>query len=249
MVTNPVTRFAPSPTGYLHIGHAYAAAEAFGFAQDYNGTCLLRIEDTDHIRCKPEYTDAIFEDLAWLGFTWSEPVRIQSRHRSDYDAVINSLRERDLIYRCFKTRKELPTGLYRGGPDKDEAARLEAGEPFTWRLSIARVEDALGQLGLPFSDAILARKDTGTSYMVACCHDDALQGITHVVRGMDIEPLTEFQNLLQRLMGWSIPKYRHHALLTNESGTKLSKRNKDTTIRSLREQGFTPEQVLDMARP
>lgn len=215
---------------------------------------MLRIEDIDHTRCKPEYTRAIYEDLDWLGFDWPLPARVQSQHRADYAKVIESLNEKGLLYRCFKTRKELPPntdkdGVYRGGPDPNEATRLKAKEKFAWRLSINKVQDFLGETDLPFSDEVLARKDIGTSYHVACCHDDALQGVTHIVRGMDIEPLTGFQHLLQRLMGWPVPKYFHHSLRLNDDGDKLSKRNHDTSIRSLREEGYTAQQVLDMAKP
>ncbi|NNE57157.1 MAG: tRNA glutamyl-Q(34) synthetase GluQRS [Hellea sp.] len=244
-----ITRFAPSPTGYLHLGHAYAAQQAFGYANEHGGICLLRIEDIDHTRCKPEYTSAIYEDLDWLGFDWPIPVRVQSQHRADYACVIDRLNAMDLLYRCFKTRKELPDGVYRGGPDPDEAARLKANEKFAWRLSIDRAQAHLGESDLPFSDEVLARKDIGTSYHVACCHDDALQAVTHVVRGKDIEPLTAFQNLLQRLMGWSVPEYIHHKLRLNPDGEKLSKRNHDTSIRSLRAEGYTAAEVLDMAQP
>lgn len=244
-----ITRFAPSPTGLLHLGHVYAALEAFGYAQDHGGTCLLRIEDIDHTRCRPEYTRAIYEDLDWLGFDWPIPARVQSAHRAEYQQVIETLDAKGLLYRCFKTRKELPDGIYRGKSDPDETNRSAANEKFAWRLSIDKVEDYLGETSLPFSDEILARKDIGTSYHVACCHDDALQGVTMVVRGMDIEPLTGFHNLLQRLMDWPIPEYRHHSLRLNDDGDKLSKRNHDTSIRSLREEGYTAQQVLDMSRP
>jgi len=244
-----ITRFAPSPTGYLHLGHAYAAEQAFGFAKERDGKCLLRIEDIDHTRCRPEYTRAIYEDLDWLGFDWPIPARVQSQHRADYAGVIERLNDKGLLYRCFRTRKQLPEGTYRGKPDPDETAKLAANEKFAWRLSITKVEDYLGETDLPYTDEVLARKDIGTSYHVACCHDDALQGVTHVVRGKDIEPLTSFQNLLQRLMGWPTPEYFHHDLRLNDDGDKLSKRNHDTSIRSLREEGYTAAQVLDMARP
>lgn len=248
-MTRLITRFAPSPTGYLHLGHAYAASEAFGFAKQHDGTCILRIEDIDHTRCKPEFTRAIYEDLDWLGFDWPIPALKQSEHKAEYWKVIEALRDKGLVYRCFKTRKEMPQGLYRGAPDPNEDTRIANNEKFAWRLSISKVEDYLGQTGLSFTDEVLARKDIGTSYHIACCHDDALQSVTHVVRGMDIEPLTAFQNLLQRLMGWPVPEYHHHALRLNADGDKLSKRHHDTSIRALREEGYTAQQVLDMAKP
>ncbi len=263
MRANIRTRFAPSPTGYLHLGHAYAAAQAFGFG----GACLLRIEDIDHTRCRPDYQAAIFEDLSWLRFSWPEPVRIQSQHRPEYDRVIESLRARGLVYRCFKTRKDLPAGLLRSGPlpEPEIRARVSDNLPFAWRLWMDRCEALisapltytetgfnsgthtvdLSQIG----DETLARKDIGTSYHIACCHDDDLQGITHVVRGVDIAPLTPLHRLLQHLMDWPVPIYHHHSLLKNKDGDKLAKRNKDTSIHALRNQGFTAAQVLDMATP
>jgi len=132
-----LTRFAPSPTGYLHLGHAYAAEQAFNFAKENNGTCFLRIEDIDHTRCKPEYTRAIYEDLDWLGFDWPIPARRQSDHRAEYSKVIETLNEKGLLYRCFKTRKELPDGIYHGQVDPNEKARLNANEKFAWRLSMS----------------------------------------------------------------------------------------------------------------
>lgn len=259
------TRFAPSPTGLLHLGHVYAAIQAFDAAKDAKGSCLLRIEDIDHTRCKPAYSDRIYEDLRWLGFNWPEPVRIQSRHSSDYEKVITSLHKRNLVYRCFKTRADLPKGLYRGQalPPEPEAQKLTSNTPFAWRLDIERCKTVISsplkyeETGLnagcktvkidTIGDEVLARKDIGTSYHVACCHDDALQNITHIVRGEDIADLTPLHRLLQELMGWPTPIYHHHALLKNDNGKKLSKRNGDTSIRALREQGFTAEQVLDMA--
>lgn len=261
------TRFAPSPTGLLHLGHAYAAQQAFGFAKSHKGACLLRIEDIDHTRCKTEFTDAIYEDLAWLGFDWPEPVRVQSQHYSDYHAVIENLRDRGLVYRCFKTRKELPGGPYKGEgrlSEADATARADAGELYAWRLDIARTRTELGPLsyretglnaGLklvnPFEhgDVILARKDIGTSYLIACTHDDAHQEITHIVRGADFIALTGLQRLLQALMDWPEPVYHHHPLLKDDDGEKLAKREHSESLRSLREKGFTAAQLLDMAKP
>lgn len=260
-----ITRFAPSPTGFLHLGHVLAAKMAFGAAEQRGGTCLLRIEDIDHTRCKPAYIQAIYDDLHWLGFDWPEPVRVQSQHREDYDNVIETLREQGLVYRCFKTRKELPPNFFRGAPPSEDETqfRLRRGDPFAWRLNMSRCEDSLSQEliyeeteTLPgiipvdmktLGDEVVARKDIGTSYHIACCHDDALQGVTHVVRGIDIAPLTPFHRILQTLMGWPVPIYRHHGLLKNPDGQKLSKRSQDTSMASLREQGFTAAQVLDMA--
>lgn len=260
-----LTRFAPSPTGHLHLGHVWAAKKAFGAAKAEGGTCLLRIEDIDHTRCRPEFRQAIYDDLAWLGFSWPESVRVQSEHLTDYNSALESLHARGLLYRCFKTRKDLPKGTFRGQPLSSdyEQTRIARGEAFAWRLNMSRCEDLISEKltyeetgissGTKFvdiselGDEVLARKDIGTSYHVACCHDDALQNITHIIRGIDIAPLTPIHRLLQALMGWETPIYHHHALLKNADGKKLSKRNHDTGIGALRKQGFTATQVLDMA--
>lgn len=257
-----ITRFAPSPTGRLHLGHALAAKSAF----EFGGTCLLRIEDIDHTRCRPDYTEQIFEDLRWLGFSWPEPVRIQSKHLSDYAYVLNSLKDRGLVYSCFKTRRDLPPGIYRGPETPlsaaDEKAYLAEGKRPAWRLNMAKASKLIGPLsyqetGLDkgrkfvnpndYGDVVLARRDIGTSYLIACTHDDALQGITHVVRGADFIHLTGVQRILQALMGWPEPRYHHHALLLNAAGEKLAKRNNDTAIAELRSEGVSPRGVLDMA--
>jgi len=255
------TRFAPSPTGYLHLGHAVAAKTAF----EHSETCLLRIEDIDHTRCRPKYTQAIYEDLIWLGFKWPEPVRIQSTCLNDYADVIKNLQSRELVYRCFKTRKNLPTGLYNGQNKIGNIAAeslVAKGHPFAWRLDMKKAARQLPPLiyeetGLKagikpvtpqnYGDVVLARKDIGTSYLIASTHDDAHQGVTDVVRGADFIELTGMQRILQTLMDWPEPAYHHHALLTNPDGEKLAKRNKDTSIRELREMGHSPRVVLDMA--
>ena len=262
-----LTRFAPSPTGYLHIGHALAARRAFDFAREHGGQCLLRIEDIDHTRCKAEYKGAIFTDLAWLGFHWPKDVRIQSEHKADYDDVIDKLRARGLIYRCFKSRAELPKGIYQGPEthlsQNQEATKIAQNQPFAWRLCMMRAKESLGaKFHVQYQDngeavtadparhgdIVLARKDIGTSYHIAAAHDDHIQGITDVVRGRDLQGQTDIHVLLQRLMEWESPQYHHHALLLNERGQKLSKRNQDTTIRSLRDSGHSADDVFDVAR-
>jgi len=271
-----LTRFAPSPTGYLHLGHAYAAQQAFEY-----GPCLLRIEDIDTTRCKPEFTRAIYEDLDWLGFDWPVPVRVQSRHLEAYSEVVKALDAKGLAYRCFKTRKEVQalsiasddgTQLYRRSAaslDTDgESKKLAAGEPFAWRLSIERCQDYLGEkfgqlrfietgsgeaIERParierYSDEIIARKDIGTAYHVAVTHDDNLQNISHIVRGADLEGVTGFHVLLQALMDWPTPIYHHHGLVRRGDGEKLSKRYADTTIRSWRESGRTAKDLLNLVK-
>ena len=254
------TRFAPSPTGYLHLGHALAAKQAFEYAQAHEGECWLRIEDIDHTRCKPEFTEAIFEDLAWLGFDWSRPARIQSEHMADDKNAVAQLNERGLVYRCFKTRTQLSDAPPAPLPPDEEKTLLQAGKAYAWRLSIRAAQTALGDRPLSYEDTgtvktvtlstlddiVLARKDIGTSYHIAVTHDDAMQGMTHIVRGADFIDQTPYHVLLQNLMGWPVPIYHHHALLRRADGEKLSKRNQDTAIRSLREKGLTAAQVLAM---
>ncbi|WAC60510.1 tRNA glutamyl-Q(34) synthetase GluQRS [Brevundimonas sp. SL130] len=271
------TRFAPSPTGRLHKGHAFSALTAWSAAKATGGQFVLRIEDIDPTRCRPEHEAAILEDLAWLGLDWETPVRRQSDHLADYAAVIEALRARDLLYRCFRTRKEIldhignaPHGAseaVRPGPHPaDEEARLlEGGQPFAWRLSLDRARDALGEAawtGLHFielgagpngetgvlpvrpdaaGDVVLARKDTGVAYHLAVTHDDALQGVDHVIRGEDLFEATHVQSLLQALMGWPAPVYRHHRLLTGPDGRRYAKRDRSATLAELRTGGLTAE--------
>lgn len=271
------TRFAPSPTGRLHRGHAFSALTAWTAAREAGGRFVLRIEDIDPTRCKPEYEAAIYEDLAWLGLDWETPVRRQSEHLADYAAVIEALKARGLVYRCFRTRKEIldvigdaphgPAEAVRPGPhpsDK-EARLLSEGRPYAWRLSLDRAHEALGDAGwnsLSFieegegpddetglirarpetaGDVVLARKDAGTAYHLAVTHDDALQGMTHIIRGLDLFEATHIQRLIQTLMGWPAPVYRHHRLLTGPDGRRYAKRDQSVTLAELRASGVTPE--------
>ncbi|MNX60188.1 Glutamate--tRNA ligase [compost metagenome] len=271
------TRFAPSPTGRLHKGHAFSALTAWSAAREVGGRFILRIEDIDPTRCKPEFETAIFEDLAWLGLDWETPVRRQSEHLADYAAVIDALGARGLLYRCFRTRKDIldaigdaphgPAEAVRPGPHApDEEARLLAeGRPYAWRLSLDRVRAALGddawnalafveegvgpdgETGLvrarpeTAGDVVLARKDAGTAYHLAVTHDDALQEITHVIRGLDLFEAAHIQRLIQALMGWPAPVYRHHRLLTGPDGRRYAKRDQSVTLAELRAGGVTPE--------
>lgn len=276
------TRFAPSPTGHLHIGHARAAQEAFGFADKHSGQCLLRIEDTDHTRCKPVYTRSIYADLDWLGFDWPLPVRVQSQHYPEYAQVVLTLLDRGLAYPCTLTRSDIKAGQ-RPSPQNpteinnnlqvmnivSEAAHDENPKlPFAIRLDLQKAIKSVSKDDLSFEetgpvhfgthhigaalekkdDPIIARKDIGCSYMIAGPHDDALQGITHVVRGADLFDETPLQILVQSLMEWPRPVYYHHDLVLNNMGAKLSKRNLDTTLQSLREAGQTPQDIWGMVR-
>jgi glutamyl-Q tRNA(Asp) synthetase len=267
------TRFAPSPTGYLHRGHAFSALAGYRAAMAAGGRFLLRIEDIDATRCRPEYEAAIYEDLAWLGLSWEQPVRRQSEHFDDYRAALDRLIDRGLAYRCFKTRKEIvetigqaPHGLpppFTGAPlpPAEEAARLAAGEPFAWRLSLdaAKTELGLAYAALSFEeqgrgvlvadpvaagDIVLARKDVGVAYHLAVVVDDALQGITCVIRGEDLFEATPIQRLLQTLLGLPAPTYRHHRLLTGSDGKRFAKRDRAEAVRDLRERGVSAEAVI-----
>jgi len=272
-----VTRFAPSPTGYLHRGHAFSALTAFEAARAAGGRFLLRIEDIDATRCRPAFEDAIYEDLAWLGIEWETPVRRQSDHLDDYQAALAALTADHLTYRCFKTRKELaqaaasaPHGAaeaHRGAPlpAEEEAARLAAGDPFAWRLSLDAAETALAGRPLSFleqgagpggeqgrvpadpaqsgGDIVLARKDVGVAYHLAVVVDDALQGVTHVIRGQDLFEATHVQRLLQALLDLPTPTYRHHRLLTGPDGKRFAKRDKAETLRDLRARGVSAAEL------
>jgi len=271
------TRFAPSPTGRLHLGHAFSALTAWSAAKAANGRFILRIEDTDFTRCRPEHEAGIYEDLAWLGLDWETPVRRQSDHRADYDAALETLRGQGVLYRCFRTRKELmalagaaPHGddpadvhAFRGGPASpdEEAERLARSEAFAWRLSIRAAETRLGgfdrltwtEEGLEpglrraapqtLGDMVVGRKDIGAGYVVASVVDDAAQGMSHIVRGVDLAPVTSVQRVLQALLDLPTPIYRHHRLILGPDGRRLAKRDKAATLADMRERGVTAQAV------
>ncbi len=274
-----VTRFAPSPTGLLHRGHAFSALTAWRAAQAVGGRFLLRIEDTDFTRCRPEYEAGILDDLAWLGLDWEQPLRRQSEHRADYVAALETLRGQGVLYRCFRTRRELmalaggaphaddpaDAQAFTGGPvhADEEAERMERGEAFAWRLSLAAAQERLGELqaltwveegseapGLKHArperlgDMVLGRKDIGAGYVIASVVDDALQGVTHVIRGEDLVETTSIQRVLQALLGLPTPIYRHHRLLLDASGRRFAKRDRAETLAAIREGGVTAEALI-----
>ena len=283
MTSTLTTRFAPSPTGYPHRGHAFSALTAFQAARDAaqgsGGRFLLRIEDIDAERCRPEFEAAIYEDLAWLGLEWETPVRRQSEHLADYQAALERLRARGLVYRCFRTRAEVaaeigraPHGAeptpFRGAalPADEEAARLARGEPFAWRLSLGAARRALGTAwdDLAFveegagpngetgrikaeperaGDVILARKDLGVAYHLAVAVDDALQDVTHVIRGRDLFEAAHVQRLIQALLDLPAPVYRHHRLLLRPDGKRFAKRDAAETLREIRASGVSAAEL------
>ena len=273
MTASFVTRFAPSPTGHLHRGHAFSALTAFEAARAANGRFLLRVEDIDQTRCRPEFDAAVREDLAWLGLAWPEPIRRQSEHVDDYRAALDRLRERGLLYRCFRTRREIAQAIesaphgaleaWRGAPltPDEESRRLARGDAYAWRLSLDAASRTLAGFGdLAFleegqgpagetgviaarpelgGDVVLARKDAGVAYHLAVVVDDALQGVTHVIRGCDLFEATHVQRLLQALLGLPTPAYRHHRLLTDAEGRRFAKRDRAETLREIRARGVT----------
>lgn len=253
MTTKTVTRFAPSPTGYLHLGHAYSAWLNFERAKETSGTFLLRIEDIDATRCKPEFETAIYEDLTWLGISWAEPVRRQSDRLKIYEAKLQELYERGLVYRCFKTRKDLHEIMnaphvygtpFHGSPDPDEAQKLKDDLPYAWRLRMDRAADITGETAAAHhGDVVLGRKDIGTSYHLSCVMDDADQGVTHVIRGQDLADIADLHVLLFKLLGHTPPVIEHHKLVTDETGKRFAKRDQSVTLRALREGGMTPADI------
>lgn len=280
----PVFRFAPSPNGYLHLGHAFSALLNFDLAREAGGQFLLRIEDIDATRCRPEFEAAIYEDLAWLGLSWETPVRRQSEHLSDFHDAVEKLMDRGLIYPAFESRAEIarlvaereavapwprdPDGapLYPGAA-KSFSVRarrqlIEQGLPYALRLDMAAAaaqapelnwvehgDGPEGETGIvaarpqAWGDVVLARKETPTSYHLSVAIDDALQGVTDVVRGQDLFWSTSVHRLLQSLLGIPQPAYRHHRLILDGAGQKLSKSTKATSLRELRGQGATPAHI------
>jgi glutamyl-Q tRNA(Asp) synthetase len=282
-----ILRFAPSPNGYLHLGHAYSALLNHDMARELGGRLLLRIEDIDPARCRPDYEEAIYENLRWLGISWQEPARRQSEHFADYEAALAKLEAQRLIYPSFESRAEIaamiedldrhgswprdPDGvpIYPGRARKlsaaERARRREAGEPFASRLAmdaaVARggvltwTETGAGPHGQTgiltaapqrWGDVILARKEVPTSYHLAAVVDDALQGVTDVVRGQDLFWSTSIHRLLQVLLGLPEPTYHHHKLIFDEDGQKLAKSTRATGLRELRAGGATPRDIRRM---
>ena len=281
----PVFRFAPSPNGYLHLGHAYSALLNFDLARQSGGRFLLRIEDIDPTRCRPEFEAAIYEDLAWLGISWETPVRRQSEHFADYRDAIERLSARGLIYPGFESRAEIArlvaqreaegvvaarsrrgaalSGCGEIAAGRTSVARLiEQGAPYALRLDMAAAcaqagtlvwtehgEGPRGETGTvtarpeAWGDVILARKETPTSYHLSVVIDDALQGVTDVVRGQDLFWSTSVHRLLQTLLGICPPGHRHHRLVLDADGQKLSKSTEATGLRELRAGGATPADV------
>ncbi|HEV7305634.1 tRNA glutamyl-Q(34) synthetase GluQRS [Ensifer sp.] len=285
--TPPVFRFAPSPNGLLHLGHALSAVLNHDMARRADGRFLLRIEDIDLTRCRPEFEAAIFEDLAWLGLDWEQPVRRQSEHLDAYASALARLDALGVVYPASMTRGEIKAAVSAaeaaGGPwprdpdgspvypgsereleAGDRARLLSSGKAYAWRLDMEKALALIGNTRLTWSesgsgpegetgpiaadpgawgDVILSRSDAPSSYHLSVVVDDALQGVTHVVRGRDLYHATSVHRLLQRLLALPEPLYHHHRLVPGPDGRKLSKSNQDTGIAAFRAAGHTPADV------
>lgn len=267
-----VSRFAPSPSGRLHLGHAYSAAIGHQTSRLNDGDFRLRIEDLDQTRCRPEFIDGIFEDLRWLGLDWSEPVLVQSQRTAAYADALDQLRSRGLAYACFCTRADIAQSLtaphgdaatsYPGTcrPLPDDPER-RASTPHCWRLDSGK---ALAAVGLPswreadgseyaaierdIGDAILARKDAPASYHLSCVVDDAASGVNLVVRGADLRASTPIQRLLHALLALPEPQYLHHALVGHSDGRRLAKRDQAPTLATMRESGVDGHELANSLR-
>lgn len=263
------TRFAPSPTGLLHLGHAHAALFAARVAAQSQGRFLLRIEDIDAARCRPEFTAAILEDLGWLGLAWEGPPRMQSTRMPHYRMTLDALRKRGLLYPCFCTRGDIaaaiaaghgPASIYPGTcrnlPRAIAEARIASDTPYALRLNTARALADTGPLAFTDlihgprrctpeaqGDVVLARRDIPASYHLCVSQDDAEQGVTLVTRGEDLLEATDIHRLLQALMGWPAPLYAHHGLIMDAEGRRLAKRDQAPTLRAMRASGMSPAEV------
>jgi glutamyl-Q tRNA(Asp) synthetase len=272
-----VTRFAPSPTGYLHLGHVRSALEGWSAARRAGGRFLLRLEDIDRTRCRDEFAAAILDDLAWVGLDWDGPVRKQSEHFGDYWRALDTLGALDVLYPCFCTRREIQAEVARAGgaPHGDAgraypgtcrrlgaeavAAKLRWGTDYALRLDLARALALTGPLDwiegectrqadpVLLGDVVLARKEFPASYHLAVTVDDAIQGVTLVTRGADLATATHIHRVLQALLGLPTPRYRHHPLLSDAAGRRLAKREGAPTLRSMRERGMTPAEIIALA--
>ena len=271
-----IFRFAPSSNGLLHLGHAYSALFTQHWARLMGGRVLLRIEDIDTVRCRPEFVEALYADLDWIGFAFEGEVRIQSHHFADYEAAAARLRGAGLLYPCFCTRSRIAaeargddpdgaplySGRCRGLSDAERERRIASGEPHQWRLDMGRAAALAGPLTIAetmptpdrapvrrpaeperWGDVVLVRKDTPTSYHLSVVVDDAIQGVTHVTRGMDLYAATDIHRLMQALLDLPSPFYCHHALVRDQADEKLSKSRDSESLRALRLAGWTPQDV------
>ncbi|WP_240007154.1 tRNA glutamyl-Q(34) synthetase GluQRS [Pseudaquidulcibacter saccharophilus] len=276
VLTPIITRFAPSPTGDLHLGHAYSALLAHDFARANDGKFILRFEDIDQTRVRPQFYRDIEIDLEWLGIKWDEkPIR-QSDHFADYQKDLDKLKTMGLLYPCFKTRAEIAYDAMNAphGPDNflvlrdagkeidnETIAKTNGNIPFAWRFWAHRAKELLGDEELFFTetngnstkidplllgDAILARKDTPASYHLCVVHDDARQNITHIIRGEDLRQSTHIHRVLQHFLSLPVPLYQFHKLLVGADGKRFAKRDKAQGLKYLRNSGITPDKIREL---
>ncbi|MGH7006128.1 MAG: tRNA glutamyl-Q(34) synthetase GluQRS, partial [Alphaproteobacteria bacterium] len=278
-------RFAPSPTGHLHLGHAYSALLNQKMAREQGGRMLLRMEDIDRERCTHALERSMLDDLRWIGLAWEQPIRRQSEHFGHYKETLERLIRMDLVYPAFLSRSEIGRELAKGENDpgrwprdpdgaplyppterqlssRERRERIAAGRPHAWRLNMERALDHAGtslswyETGSgrgrriaaqpqDWGDIVVARRDTPTSYHLSVVMDDALQGVTHVVRGKDLFQATSVHRLLQHILGIDPPSYHHHRLILDDAGEKLSKSRGDTALTALRQQGRTRQEIYD----
>lgn len=260
------TRFAPSPTGYLHTGHAYAAKIAHDLARSQNGSYLVRFEDIDHTRVRPEFYEAALEDLAWLSLSPDEEPLRQLDRLSFYQSALAQLRSLGVLYPCTCTRRDIATaakaphgseGPVYPGTCRHKGITESDKVPRAWRLNAEKAATLTGPLTfhdrsrglIPvqptlLGDVILARKDIATSYHLAVVVDDAAQGVTLVTRGEDLFSSTHVHRLLQALLNLPEPTYLHHALITDSSGRRLAKRDSARSLRELRSSAVSPADIL-----
>ena len=265
-----VTRFAPSPTGRLHLGHAWSAMLAYDRARQVGGRFFLRIEDIDQSRSKPEFVAVILEDLRWLGLHWDGDIIIQSQRMDSYAEALVKLKALGLLYRCTCTRADIavsasapqgPMGAIYPGTCRNAGIQADVELAWSWRLNLAKAKAITGPLvwedreagcvkAIPdkLGDIILARKDAGTSYHLAVTVDDAEQGITHVVRGRDLFAATHVHRVLQALLGLPTPVYHHHPLVIATDGNRLAKRSATQTLAEMRDAGVDPQELIENMR-
>ena len=270
-----ITRFAPSPTGLLHLGHAYAAKVAHDLAREIDGLFLLRHEDIDSSRVREEYFGKIEEDLLWLGLRWDGPALRQSNRQIAYGTALQQLKRQALVYPCFCSRKNIRAaqsaphgsdsinypGTCRAIPAAEAEIRIDDGESHSWRFDSEKAAELHGNLSFDDlrlgkirvdptvnGDAVLARKDIGIAYHLAVVVDDEFQAISHVTRGDDLLGATHIHRQLQAILGYKEPLYLHHPCICDENGKRLAKRDDARSIRNLRELGHTPKEIWEMAQ-
>ena len=267
-----ITRFAPSPTGPFHLGHAFSAFTVWQHALDMNGTTLLRIEDTDSTRARPIFEQGIYDDLKWLGLNWPRPVLRQSDNYDSYWRVLDDLNQRGLVYPCSCNRRAIQNAdamrgldgfVYPGMCRHREMDDIQSGDAI--RLNLERAFEVIGnelsyvETGLgrkvpqiftaadimrDLGDPVLRRKETSDpAYHLACVHDDAFQKVTHVIRGSDVKGLTPIHVVLQKLMGYPTPIYFHHDLIKDHDGKRLAKIDHSKALSKYRAEGVSPNDI------